>query len=119
MSRLGRLIEAEASSYEGTTWKGTLGGEEVTLHARPLTGADMSYITRKHPEFMLKPSMDGMVDLIIRKATDEAGDRAFTVADRVAMTRLTVEKIGEIFGGLFGDQMVEDADEDHEARVKN
>lgn len=112
------LIE-EAKSYKDTEWKGTLGTLEVTLAARPITPADMSAIARAHPDFARSPTMDGMIDLIILKAREPDGSRSFDKGDKPLLTKVGTNKVGEIFSALFGNQMVEDTEEEFEERVGN
>ncbi len=119
MGQFDDLLLAEAKSYEDTKWTGMLGPKEVTLFSRPLNGADMSAITRAHPDFMKTFSMDGMVDLIIMKARAANGEKAFDKGNRPMLMKLRTDKIGEIFSALYGNQIAEDDDEKFEARVGN
>lgn len=118
MGRFSEALRAEVSSYEDTSWSGTLGGIQVTLSASPLTPKDMTFIRRQHPDFQMNPSLAGMVDLIILKATDEKGDKAFDVTDKVFLVRTSATKIGEIFGGLFGSQFDAEDEAGFEDRKK-
>lgn len=119
MGKYSDALLEEAKSYKDTEWKGNLGSLEVTLSARPLTPADMSAIARVHPNFTTSPSMDGMIDLIILKARDPDGNRAFDKGDKMLLSKLNTNKIGEIFKALFGNQMTEDDEEAFEERVGN
>lgn len=116
---LSNALKAEIASYDDAEWTGTLGGQSVTLSARPLTSADITVISRKHPTFTQAPSLEGMVDLLIMKAQSPDGSQAFSKADKPLMMRLSTDKIGEIFGELFGSQMDEYGEEEHEEAVKN
>lgn len=118
MGSLAKLIEAEVASYDNTSWTGKLGGEDVTLVSLPLTSSDMVRITKKYPAFMSSPNLEGMVDLIILKARDKNGEKAFDLIDRPVLMRVATSKIGEIFGTLFAEQITEDTEENHEARIK-
>ena len=115
---LSALIAAEVASYEDTEWTGQIGGETVTLTSSPLTGADMTFVTRRHPNFLSSPTFEGMVELLVRKARTEKGDHAFSVKDKPVLMRFNTDKIAEMFGALFEGQF-DDDDESHEARVKN
>jgi hypothetical protein len=96
-----------------------IGNQEITLTARPLTGIDMDFVTKKHKGFVENPTMEGLVDLIIRKAKTEEGNKAFDVGDKPYLLRMDVEKINELYATLFniepegdedGDQPLGDAD---------
>jgi hypothetical protein len=119
MGRFSDDIRDEISSYGETEWKGTLGKREITLTSRPITPADMQRISRAHPRFTSEPTLEGMIDLIILKVTDENGERAFDRGDKPMMMRMGSNKIGEIFAALYATQLVQDDDESFEERVKN
>lgn len=119
MGKFSDALKAEISGYANTEWKGTLGGRDVVIQSQPLTPNDMMRIARKHPSFTQSPTMDGMVDLLINKALDVSGDKAFDQADKPHLMRVGTNKIGEIFAALFASQMVEETDEAFEERQGN
>lgn len=119
MGRFSDALKAELAITPDTEWTGTLGGQEVMLRSRPITPADMTRISRQHPDFARSPSMDGMVDLLILKCRDDQDQPAFDKGDKPLLTRVGTNKIAEIFSALFGSQLVEDDEEAFEARVKN
>ena len=91
-------------------------GEVLKVWASPLTPNDLKFISRKHPNFMLQPSMEGMVDLIIAKAKDENGQKAFTLEHNASLMRLSSNIVTGAFGDLFGEQMTTEDDEAQDAR---
>lgn len=121
MAKFSHLVAEEARSYDDTEWSGKIGGEDITLFAKPLTGSDFEYAAKrtKNPGFANSPTLDGMVELIIRKAKADDGNRAFDLGDKTVMMAWNVELTGEIFRGLFGDALVAETDEDFEDRIKN
>ena len=118
MGRFSDTLRAEVSSYVGATWSGELGGGNITLTATPITPRDMTVIRRQHPDFQVNPSLAGMVDLIIVKANDETGEKAFDLTDKPLLLRVSATKIGEIFGGLFGSQFESEDEQGFEERKK-
>jgi hypothetical protein len=80
---------------------------------------DMTQISRKHPNFAQAPSLEGMVDLLILKSRDAGDNTAFDKTDKPLLMRCGTTKIGDIFSGLFGDQMDEYTEEDLDDAVKN
>lgn len=118
MGRFSDALRAEVSSYTGSTWTGELGGSLVTLTASPLTAKDMTAIRRAHPDFQVNPSLAGMVDLILLKARDEADEKAFDLTDKPILLRMSANKVGEIFGGLFGAQFEPEDEQGFEERKK-
>ncbi len=118
MGRFSDALKAEVSSYADSVWTGELGGTTVTLTATPLTPKDMTAIRRQHPDFQMNPSLAGMVDLILMKARDESGEKAFDLTDKPFLLRVSASKIGEIFGGLFGAQFEAEDEQGFEERKK-
>ena len=119
MGKFSDALRAEISGYANTEWNGTIGGLEVTIQSQPLTPNDMQRIARKHPNFTQAPTMEGMVDLLIQKAMDANGDKAFDMTDKPLLMRTGTNKIGEIFAALFASQLVEENDEAFEDRRGN
>ncbi len=82
----------------------------AVLYALPLSVMDWSWIQKKHKDFLNSMQVEGMVDMIIRKAEDKKGDKAFTLEDKpTLMRRVSLNTIAGIFGDLWGD-----IGEDHE-----
>ncbi len=85
-------------------------GKPAILYALPLSVMDMSWVQKKHKEFLNSMQVEGMVDLIIRKTETEDGKRAFTLEDKpVLMRKVSLSTIAGIFGDLWGD-LGEDAE---------
>ncbi len=123
MTDFSALLHAEVKENTSRSeWAGKLGGQEVTLYSGPLTPSDNHQVLRKYPDFNTSMNMAGMAMYIALKAEDADGKKAFIVGkDLPLLMRMGQNKIGEIFAGLFGDQ-IEDIDPDnegHEDRVKN
>ena len=102
-------VNAEADTLASTEL--VLGGQSVTLKASALTAQDMTVLKRKHPDFMSNPSMEGMVDLLIRKARLADGEKAFTLEHKPLLMRLALNLVSGAFGELFGEQLVADEPE--------
>lgn len=113
--------EAQKNSSSRSEWSGKIGDTEVTLYAKPLCPADFDYVGKRgYRDFLTAPSLGGMVELIIRKAESESGVKCFSPnRDSKPMKLWGQDKVGEIFGDLFGDQMESEGDEQFEARVGN
>lgn len=113
-----QALMQEVGSYDDSEWTGKIGAADVVLMAQPLTPADMTQISRKHPNFTSSPSLEGMIDLMIMKCKDSHGQLAFAKTNKSLLMRVGTDKIGEIFGELFGAQMEEYTEEDLDADVK-
>lgn len=116
------LLKKELADQSRSEWTGFLGGSKVTLYAKPLSPGDNHAVLAKYPNFNQSMDMEGMAYYIVLKAEDDDGKRVFAEGrDMPLLRRLGQVKIGEIFRGLFGDQ-VEEMDPDgngHEDRVGN
>lgn len=118
MGRFSENLKNEISSYVDASWSGELGGQQITLTAAPLSTKDMTFIRRQHPDFQVNPSLAGMIDLIMLKAHDVDGVKAFDLTDKPFLLRVSATKVGEIFGGLFGGQFEPDDEDGFEERKK-
>ena len=111
------LLKAAVASTDDT--KAVMnfpGGVSVNVYASPLTPNDLKIVGRKHPNFMLQPTMEGMVDLLVQKAKGDDGAKLFTLEHKPDLMRLSSTVITGLFGDLFGEQMTFDDEEGQEAR---
>ncbi len=117
------LLQAEVAQANADLreWSGELGGQDVTIYSKPLCPRDFDYLKKKgHPDFTISPSVSGMVEMIAYKAQDENGAKMFKPNKHVPLLlRVSTKKIGEVFSGLFGDDMESEDDEAFEERVGN
>lgn len=114
-----RILKAEVASYQSSEWTGVLGGEEITLYARPLSPADVKTIRRKFPEFTTQPEPAAMVEAILLKAKDEHGNTVFKPKHGAILNRCKTDVIGNIFEALFGDQFTAEDESEFQERVGN
>lgn len=118
MGRYTDALKAEIASYVDSTWSGEVGGQQLILSAGPLSTKDMTWIRRQYPDFQVNPSLAGMIELIIMKARDPDGEKAFDLTDKPFLSRLATNRVGEIFGALFGDQFEPETEAGFEERKK-
>ena len=116
MALLRAQVEAEAEIFATSTI--VLGGVEITLTSTALTGQDMTFARKKQADFMSNPSMETMVDLLIRKAKlASGGGAAFDLTHKPMLLRLKTSLVSGVFSDLFGDQLVtDDPEEEADAR---
>lgn len=119
MSILGDKIKASLENVERNKCTFKLGDETITLYAKPITGMDVEAITRRHPDFATNPSMSASVDMIIRKAETEDGEKALDVGDKPHFMRKDLDFIANIRNQLFPDEDTDLTDDAIEADVKN
>lgn len=116
MADISALLKAALQSVEKTKATVNLGGTLVNMYAAPLTSNDLKILSRKHPNFMMQPTMEGMVDLIIAKVSGDDEQRMFTLEHKPDLMRLNTNIISGIFGDLFGEQMVAEGEEEQDVR---
>ncbi len=65
---------------------------------------DVAWVQRKHKNFLDEMKVEGMVDLIVRKAEDKDGKKVFTKEDKpLLMRRAKSSTISVLFADLWGD----------------
>lgn len=83
-------------------------GEPTRLYFNEVSARDIEKVSRKHPNFTTNTSLSAMVDLIVLKAQDEAGDAVFTVEDKPVLMGESSLIIAEIFAAIFSAKSIED-----------
>ena len=105
MSAFGERISAKAKQstvrVEVLEWGDE--NEPMVLFATPLNAGEFSRLQKKHPNFLTNMTIEGLVDLIIMKALDEDGEKAFDVGDKPILMRQPVNVVSEVAGQLMGD----------------
>lgn len=119
MSILGDKIKEAGSNRERNACHFTLNDEEFVIYAKPITGMDVEAITRRHKNFASNPTLAAAVDMIIRKAEDEDGTKAFDIGDKPILLNQTVDFIANIRNQLFPDEDVDLTNDAIEDEVKN
>lgn len=84
------------------------GDEPLHLYFTEVSARDIEKVQRKHPDFLTNPSMSAMVEMIIIKCEDQAGEKAFTLEDKPILLGETVSVIAKVFGAVFNADSVED-----------
>ena len=112
MSAFGERISANTSKttkrVEVEEWGD--GNEPMVLFATPLNCSEFNRLQKKHPDFLTSMTIEGLVDLIILKALDEDGEKAFDVGDKPILMRQPVNVVSNVAGELMGEMPgVEDA----------
>jgi hypothetical protein len=79
------LVEKRSSDRAPTPRE--VEGVEKAIYATPLSVKEMSKLQKKHGDFLGTDNDEALVDLIIMKVLDEAGDPEFTVAHKPMLMR--------------------------------
>lgn len=109
MSDILELIQQEVSEYETREWKGKIAGTDIVMQAKPLTPADFTRVNKKYPNFMTNPEPAGMAYIIALKALKPDGNRMFGSGAEVVIGRMDINKVGDIFSALFGQDFEDDS----------
>lgn len=83
-------------------------GDPVRLYFSSVTARDMAKIQRKHPNFLSNTSTQAMIETIIMKCEDEAGEPVFTLEDKPVLLSEPVGIIAKVFGAVFSADSIED-----------
>jgi hypothetical protein len=77
---------------------------DFVMYCKPLTCYDLSILQKKHPNFMTHTTITSMVDLIVMKAEDEAGEKLFTSGeDKMDLMGEETNIISQIAEQMFAD----------------
>ena len=77
-------------------------GEPFAMFAKPITCYDINELQKKHSTILEAPTVAAMVDMIVLKAEDEAGDKLFTSAeDRIDLMGEQTDVISDIANQMF------------------
>jgi hypothetical protein len=101
-----KRAEHERSIAEVEEWGEA--DQPLRLYFGPVTARDIEKVQRKYPSFMTETSMSAMVEMIINKCEDEAGEKAFTIEDKPILLGEPVGIIAKLFGNVFSSDSIED-----------
>ena len=80
----------------------------LRLYFTQVSARDIEKVQRKYSNFLAEPSMSAMVEMIIVKCEDEAGEKAFTLEDKAILLGEPVNVIAKVFGSIFDTDSPED-----------
>ena len=73
----------------------------LSVYVGAITAGDIDKLQRKHKNFLNDMTIAAMVDLIIMKAEDQAGERLFSLEDKPVLMRDDFALIARIAGDMF------------------
>lgn len=73
----------------------------LRLYFTQVSARDIEKVQRKYPNFLAETGMSAMVEMIIVKCEDEAGEKAFTLEDKAILLGEPVNVIAKVFGSIF------------------
>ena len=101
-----RRAEQERSFVDVSEWGDE--GKPLRLFFSAVSARDIERVQRKHKDFLANPTMSAMVEMIISKCEDDAGEAAFSIADKPVLMGETIMVIGKVFSGIFDTITVEE-----------
>jgi hypothetical protein len=105
MSKFGERISAKTSKETKRVLVEEWGDENgpMALFASPLNCGEFNQIQRKHPDFLNNTTVEALVDMIILKALDSEGNKAFDIGDKPILMRQPVNVVTNVASELIGD----------------
>lgn len=101
LDKLKTACEADTIEVEVPAW-------EETFYVSPLTVQELSKMQKKHPDFLSNNSIEAAVDLIMMKAMDKNGEKAFTLEHKPFLLRQRATIIMKFYSVLVGSAVSED-----------
>jgi|TARA_R100001198_G_C5204159_1_gene192042 hypothetical protein len=84
------------------------GDQPQRLYFTTVSARDMEQIQRRHKDFINNPTMSAMIDLIIRKCEDDAGEKVLTIEDKPALMGEPLNLIAKVFGAVLESVTIEE-----------
>ena len=81
---------------------------DMTFWSSQISTSEMIKLQEKHGNFYDTMSLNAFIDLIMIKALDKDGNKAFTLEDKPLLLRVSPNVIYSIGGGILGAQLTED-----------
>tara|TARA_R100001510_G_scaffold21469_1_gene18795 strand:+ start:4056 stop:4400 length:345 start_codon:yes stop_codon:yes gene_type:complete len=78
-------------------------GDPLVLYSKPLTARDIIDLQNKYKNFLNEMTLEGVIDLIIRKLETEDGEKAFSVADKPIIRGFEPIKLSNIGASIIGE----------------
>lgn len=72
-----------------------------TVYFRPMSAGDVSWMQRRHPDFLSSADMNAMLDLIVKKSLDEKGEQMFDIKDKIALKTEDVSVISTLASAIM------------------
>ena len=101
-----KRAEQERSFAEVEEWGEA--DQPLRLYFGPVTAREIEKVQRKHPGFMSETTLAAMIDMIILKCEDEAGEKMFTLEDKPILMGEPGTLIARIFNRVFTAESAED-----------
>jgi hypothetical protein len=104
-ARIGERAD-ETRSVEVAEWGDD--GEPAIVYYAPLTAGEIDKVARKHKGFPETWTFDSMIELIVMKARDSAGEQMFTIEHKPVLRRETAAVISKVAGSMMRAKSVDE-----------
>jgi hypothetical protein len=107
LDKLKEAIEFDSIEVEVPAW-----GE--TFFVTPLSVQELSKLQKRFPDFLINSSVEAAVELIMMKAMNKDGEKAFTLEHKPLLLRQRATIIMQFYGVLVGSVLQEDPEKNLE-----
>jgi hypothetical protein len=101
LQKLKDAIEADSIEIEVPAW-----GQ--TFYVSPLTVQELGKLQKKYPDFLSNASVEAAVDLIMMKALDKSGEKAFNLEHKPLLLRQKATIVMQFYAAVVGTSLSED-----------
>lgn len=101
LEKLESAIKSDSVEIEVPAW-------EETFYVSPLTVKELSTLQKKYPDFLTDGSVEAAVELIMMKAMNKNGEKAFTLEHKPLLLRQKATIIMQFYSAVVGTSLQED-----------
>jgi len=101
LDKLKQAVEFDNIEIEVPAW-------EETFYVSPLSVQELSKLQKRFPDFLTNGSIEAAVELIMMKAMDKNGDKAFSLEHKPFLLRQRATIIMQFYAALVGTALQED-----------
>ena len=101
LDKLKDAIQADNIEIEVPAWK-------ETFYVSPLTVQELAKLQAKFPDFLTNSSVEAAVELIMMKAMNKDGEKAFTLEHKPYLLRQRATIVMQFYSVLVGTALSED-----------
>lgn len=119
MADIGKLLRDHIQLQDRRKVTVDIGTETVDLYSGPIRGIDIEQISKYHPDFAERPTVEASVRMIVVMVEDADGNKMFDVGHIPSLMRMPLEWVAQVRDGLWPNEDVDFSDEAVENEEKN
>jgi len=101
LEKLESAIKSDLIEIEVAAW-------DETFYVSPINAKEMITLQKKFPDFLTNSSMEAAVELIMMKAMNKNGEKAFTLEHKPLLLRQNFSIVLQFYAALVGTVLQED-----------